>query len=54
MQMTPICREKGHTSDATGKCLHCGRDMGNSETSNVSPNDVKSLRDCEDLRKILP
>jgi len=54
MQLTPICLEKGHASDATGRCLQCGQVTSDPKTSNTSSNDVKSLRDCEDLKKILP
>ena len=53
MQMTPVCREKGHVADATGRCLHCGNNVNTNEAMKFST-DVKSLRDSEDLKKILP
>ncbi len=54
MHMTPICKEKGHLTDATGRCVQCGQNLDVNKATSDTNNTMKSLNDAEDLRKILP
>ena len=55
MNMTPICNDQHHHNMAPGRCPICGRVV-----ATIIPADddlqsqQKSLRDSEDLKKILP
>lgn len=55
MNMKPICDEQHHHDSVSGRCPVCGRIVA---TNIPAEEDLKpqhkSLRDSEDLRKILP
>ena len=55
MNMTPICDEQHHHNLIAGRCPVCGRIVATNIPDEKEPKPQrKSLRDSEDLRKILP
>ncbi len=52
MKMTPECNEQQHRN-LVGRCPVCQQVANTSEEKNTSPQ-MKSLKDSENLRKILP
>lgn len=55
MNMTPICNEQDHHNLVAGRCPVCNRIVATKIPDEEEPKPQhKSLRDSEDLRKILP
>jgi len=53
--MTPLCDDKHHQNMAAGRCPICHRVVATNIPEEEEQNlHHKSLRDSEDLRKILP